>query len=707
LSRTALDKQWAYVEENLDDNGKKSENTENFVRIKKKVNGIQRNNLYDEGRDNYYQNAYENYPPGYYENSQPKYPYYSPPEGKPNSIQDKINSFDYYDDYRPGFAQEAVDPSQLLIGVGGFRSTTRIPFIKKAVILDQSTTQQMGDEHQASKNQVQGGNNNNNRRQQTISNSDGNPAQIFGDLSNLIHLSQNDDGTVSQTRPSSESNAPPERIQVLKDNDRTVITSGPGFQSISRPGGQTSVTFPVKNNFQNPTRQPTRKYRLPPRRPFYQQRPQRPQRLQRPIVQAERNTYDYYDYEEYREYDYGDYFDNEPSKPIGPMNSPNRPSNRKPFRQQSPNQISPQAPPPAPYPQYPQNPQFSQYTQYPKNPYAPQYPYYYPYPPPVNSNPASTSTSVSCNSGGCASAASATAGSSSSSSTSTTSGSGGSSGGGGSSAASGGDGGASSSTSGRSNKIPSFILADDFVEWNSFEPISETDNIQTHHAFNSDKTNGKDDPNFPKRDSVLIRSLQPRLPIPGIIQPSIKRKRRSVQGYHTKPVLKMPMYLNEIVNKDTDHAFDSYIPVINLVDDVTWKDYKHNQTRQIVNKVIPKISEEEETPEESNTMLSRLNEFMNEDLDVFLDAVESSDEPIVMYMNNRVDEIMHSVQAGMDHSVMGDFVRMMLAVPVVGVLLNLIGAPPGATAFLGMVVPMFLMQYIEPNSEGTNSHHHG
>jgi len=56
---------------------------------------------------------------------------------------------------------------------------------------------------------------------------------------------------------------------------------------------------------------------------------------------------------------------------------------------------------------------------------------------------------------------------------------------------------------------------------------------------------------------------------------------------------------------------------------------------------------------------------------------------------------------------MGEFVRMMLAVPVVGLALNLIGAPLGATAFLGMVVPMFFMQYIGPEEGDHSSHHHG
>ena len=62
--------------------------------------------------------------------------------------------------------------------------------------------------------------------------------------------------------------------------------------------------------------------------------------------------------------------------------------------------------------------------------------------------------------------------------------------------------------------------------------------------------------------------------------------------------------------------------------------------------------------------------------------------------------------------VMSEFVRMMLAVPVMGMAFNIIGLPPGATAFLGMIVPMFFMQYIEPMSDESGSnhdhhHHHG
>ena len=731
LSRTALEDDWSYIEEN---EKLKSEGSSEFIpKIqissklrRKKVNGTQRNS------NNYYQNAYQNYPPGYYENSQ-SYPYYSPPDGAPNSIQDKLtNNYDYYEDY-PTY-QEPVDPSQLLIGVGGIRSTTRIPFIKKPGTQGQTSQQQMIEVGQQPViNQVGSGNNNNNKQQ--VQQED--TSQIFGDLSNLINLSNGLELTQQQIRPSSGSNAPPNRIQVLNDGDRTVITSGPGFQSVSRPGGQTTSTFPVNNIYQEPGGQPLQRY--PQRRPNNSQRrpnnsqrrpsnsQRRPQRPQRPVSIPERNTYDYYDYKDYTEYDYNDYFVSENSEPIGPVNRPNRPNNRNPIRQQSTDTIYSEGnKPPSQYPQYPpQN--YPQYPQYPRYPYAPQYPYYYPYPPPPKYNPASTSTSVSCNSGGCASAASATAGSSSSSSTSTTvGGGGGGGGGGGSSAASGGNGGASTSTSGRSNKIPNIISAADFEEWNSFEPISKTDRIIEDNSSPQEGENTEGiskAPHMKSENSGLLRSLLPRLPLPGIIQPRLERRKRSPADYYDKPVLRVPAYLAGLEN-GAGNTQISNIPVLDP-EDVIWNENViEDEIKRKVESMKAEPLDAVESTEDSNSILNNLVQFMDDDLEVLMDNLESSDDPVIMYMNNRVDDIMHGVHAGMEHpgkkvfskeeysimfisTVMGEFVRMMLAVPVVGLALNLIGAPPGATAFLGMVVPMFFMQYIGPEEGGHSSHHHG
>ena len=40
---------------------------------------------------------------------------------------------------------------------------------------------------------------------------------------------------------------------------------------------------------------------------------------------------------------------------------------------------------------------------------------------------------------------------------------------------------------------------------------------------------------------------------------------------------------------------------------------------------------------------------MDDDLEVLMDNLESSDDPVIMYMNNRVDDIMHGVHTGMEH----------------------------------------------------------
>ena len=43
---------------------------------------------------------------------------------------------------------------------------------------------------------------------------------------------------------------------------------------------------------------------------------------------------------------------------------------------------------------------------------------------------------------------------------------------------------------------------------------------------------------------------------------------------------------------------------------------------------------------------------------------------------------------------MRDFVHMMLMSPIAALLINFLGIPVEATALLGMIVPMFLMQRI-------------
>ena len=81
------------------------------------------------------------------------------------------------------------------------------------------------------------------------------------------------------------------------------------------------------------------------------------------------------------------------------------------------------------------------------------------------------------------------------------------------------------------------------------------------------------------------------LPIPGIVQPSLERKRRSAQN---------------------SPGFPSASP--------------------------------------ANTMLSRLNDYLNDDLNNLEDNLETSDNEVIRYMNNRVDTIVDTVHQTMEHS---------------------------------------------------------
>ena len=489
---------------------------------------------------------------------------YSPPDNKQNIFN--LNSFAYYEDdyadnseyseYQEEVSNpEPVDPSNLLIGFGGVRSTTRIPFFNKP---DNFQNMQQFDE----KNDLKNKNGNiNEKSNDPLENG------VFGDLGNLINLKKNilrpDQKTISTSTK-------------MKQNINPIIRNGkpePAVQMIVRPVDQTIVK---QNNFQLPQRGNNFKDPTP-------------------------------DYSDYTQFEYDEYFNSAGvtvSTSGNKQQGNNNVLNRFPNQPNTNNQYRP----------YPQN---QQYPQYPRNPYAPGYPY--PYYPPFS--PATSSTSVSCTSGGCAAAASAAAGSSSSSSTSTST-----RGGGGSASSSNGYGGASSSsTSGRSSLVQ--IEADEeFEEWNSFEPIPKEEFLK---HLKKDFINNIDIKS--RKDNIL--------PVPGIIQPVLERKRRFAQPPQS--------------------------PSANLI--------------------------------------SRMTDFMNDDLDNLQEDLELSSDPMVVYMNNRMDIIRESVHNAMDHPEMGDFMRMMLITPLAAILINLFGLPIETTALFGMLVPMFLMQRI---GHSENQSHH-
>lgn len=136
-------------------------------------------------------------------------------------------------------------------------------------------------------------------------------------------------------------------------------------------------------------------------------------------------------------------------------------------------------------------------------------------------------------------------------------------------------GGASTSTSSRNAQIKVDILAERLYDsWNSFEPLTNEE-IETYLKDNF-------------VSNINKKSPERLLPIPGIVQPALERKKRSAQ------------------------RTESSAP--------------------------------------SASVLSRVTEYLNDDLDTLEDDLESSDNQVIMYMNNRVDTIMDTVQGAMEHS---------------------------------------------------------
>ena len=482
-----------------------------------KVNATGRNNLDDDDDYNYI--------------------YYSPPETFQNILN--VNSFDYedaedYDNYSDQpYNLEAVDPSQLLIGFGGSRSTTRIPFLKAPQI---QTNQHLG----SNRKDVNNLSNTDQNRKPVFQNQQQNDVFnlgnietsdqdiLFGDFSNLINLNKNTlkESTVnSPSRPSFDNRD--------SYNPNPISSGRPSLQMIIRPPSSSSSSSAISPIRQN-------NYVPPPSR-----------KKQSTIkTNQELNEYSQYDYDEYFNFDPTD---NEQSS----VNRPSNGQNSQTFTNQPSNNNR--------YPNYPsssQYPQFPQYPQYPPYNYAPRYPYPY--------QPAVASTSTTCGSSGCAAAASAASGGSSSSSTSTSSNGGrGSS----SASASNGYGGASTSTSnsGRSSLTSIKAEEESLDSWNSFEPISRTDISKYVGESYINKV-------VESGENTKV------LPVPGIIQPQLERKRRSAQQDQ------------------------------------------------------PSVS-----------MMSRLTDFINDDLDNLQDTLETSNNPMIVYMNNRVDTVMDGVHHAMDH----------------------------------------------------------
>merc|ERR1712192_50681 len=234
-------------------------------------------------------------------------------------------------------------------------------------------------------------------------------------------------------------------------------------------------------------------------------------------------------------------------------------------------------------------------------------------------------------------------GSSSSTSTSTKSGGGGGGGGGASSASAGGGG--ASTSSGRSNKFAVPILAAE----------SDKDVIGTEEEHDSEEL---DD--------------QSRLPVPGIQQPSMERRKRSVQKPKLKrnvtqknlkrierspvvprkgkAVLQEPPFIRRMQMEEYKRP---EVPQKMLTtefnpNDIIWAQLDRKEIAKPPKAQPEAFMEAYPLKDERVTLFDKLSEFMYDDMDVVMDYLEENGSPVVSYMSGRVGDIMHEVNTNME-----------------------------------------------------------
>ena len=81
-----------------------------------------------------------------------------------------------------------------------------------------------------------------------------------------------------------------------------------------------------------------------------------------------------------------------------------------------------------------------------------------------------------------------------------------------------------------------------------------------------------------------------------------------------------------------------------------------------------------------------------------LDDLERSNNTMVQFMNRRTDRIMESVNAVMHDEGMMGFASMALGLPLLGLGLTFLGAPPAILALMSVAAPMSLLMHLTNGS---------
>ena len=162
----------------------------------------------------------------------------------------------------------------------------------------------------------------------------------------------------------------------------------------------------------------------------------------------------------------------------------------------------------------------------------------------------------------------------------------------------------------------------------------------------------------------IVDDQQQRLPVPGIQQPHMERRKRSAQkskfnknfltvdGSHIvqrsqRAVLKQPPYLRRMQMEEYTLPQKPSTPAINP-NAIIWTQQDQNIATKPLNLQSQELIEREPEKDKRVTLLERLSDFMYDDMDVVMDYLEENGSPVVSYMSGRVGDIVDEVKTNME-----------------------------------------------------------
>jgi hypothetical protein len=167
----------------------------------------------------------------------------------------------------------------------------------------------------------------------------------------------------------------------------------------------------------------------------------------------------------------------------------------------------------------------------------------------------------------------------------------------------------------------------------------------------NDSTNENTNGNTNTNTNTNSRSLKRRLPVPGIRQPPLERRRRAVllqppflrrmqmEGNRGQAGQNTPQQAQHHNSNLWRH--NTFSTAFNP-DDVTWEELDERKTTTTV-RPSTSLRQDDEPEDGTETLFDRLSGFMYDDMDIVMDYLEENGGPVVQLVNEQVDGIMKQV----------------------------------------------------------------